>query len=1149
MTLSPTTNDPLIGKILAERYRITELVGSGRFSIVYKGQHLFMDRAVAMKTLQSNLVEDETIIKRFEKEAVALSKLRHPNIVSVYDCFVHTNGQPFLVMDFLDGHTLEELLTERGAIPPKLMRAIVFQASAGLAHAHGSGVLHRDIKPDNIILLPREKTDERVRLLDFGFALLQGDLERLTLSGTLCGSPAYISPERWKGKELDARSDIYSLAVVMFQGLTGQLPFKASSLEDLRNMHVLQDPPLLGEVLPALKDDQTAQQIVSKAMAKDPEDRYQTMKDFHNAIKLWAPNSDDAEIAQWAKNAAPKPSPKVVPPGQPTLAQPISLQPMPPQPVAAPVPQPAAQPQLQQQQAQPPDQPHEQSPGNAAQSSFAAPGSAQNWAASGPAFDEAATVQNKPTGPTFDEIETLQERSAKPAFDDVATLPMGQTAQESQPEGQSFIEHPNSANTAPSQPAETLRSNDLDDHPLSPESIARVTKPNPRASLTKQDVAYIKAIAQTLGDSLGDQAKAIEITPELEEELHMAPRDETSRLDFSAMPKPVVQSTVPEPGPKIVPVVDRRAKRSSEEAAMGDEVQSLTSSANSSATQLPAQPPASAPAGGAQPVPSDWSVKQEVAPWVTSPDEFKPKAGVDAGAPGQPVDGWGGAAGSQAAAQASTQPDSPNPAPGQPATPNPPGSPSPFGSPTPFGAPGAFGAPAASNPSGPPATSGPPASFGAPPQFGQLAQLSGQPNSSSPPGAPQQPGSLTSGSTSSSRISPVLPGSPAASNAPGQPGSESGSTLGSPASPSAQVPWSSSPSSAPVDFGKMFGDTDKTIVTSASIAASKPPSPGVPQPGVPPSGIGSPSASASNLSVSAGNDSAQSSKKDKKRNRLPTFVDRQISENESGEGQPTPKKGGMGMVVAGIAAAIFVFAGIGIATWMITNVNPSTSLDQGTSPPNVSAPAKTAAPPAHQSPAQAPTASAPSTDNNKDATTGATNSAGSDATAATADNDKQSTDASRNKGTDSTAKAPSVDTTAKDKNADTTANDNATETTAKAPSTKETPKSAELTSKAAAKSAPPAVKEQPKEAPSATGWFGMPTFNQEYKPKPPTVKPEAAPPVTAIEETPHAPPKPHKKKPKHKKPSVAHSSGAAASSGGDYVEVEVTPGRRAYRSY
>lgn len=305
MAIPPAHLDPLIGKILAERYRITELVGSGRFSVVYKGQHLFMDRSVAMKTLQTELIDDQTIIRRFEKEAVALSKLRHPNIVSVYDCFVHTNGQPFLVMDFLDGHTLEELLADRGAIPPKLMRAIVFQASAGLVHAHTSGVLHRDIKPDNIILLPREKTDERVRLLDFGFALLQGDLERLTLSGTLCGSPAYISPERWKGKELDGRSDIYSLAVVMFQGLTGELPFAASSLDELRHKHLTEEPRLLADVRPALADDEIAQTIVSKALAKNPEDRYQSMKDFHNAVKSWMPKSDDAEIAQWAKNAKP----------------------------------------------------------------------------------------------------------------------------------------------------------------------------------------------------------------------------------------------------------------------------------------------------------------------------------------------------------------------------------------------------------------------------------------------------------------------------------------------------------------------------------------------------------------------------------------------------------------------------------------------------------------------------------------------------------------------------------------------------------------------------------------------------------------------------------------------------------------------------
>ncbi|HNB23549.1 MAG TPA: protein kinase, partial [Candidatus Melainabacteria bacterium] len=664
MTFTPTTNDPLIGKILAERYRITELVGAGRFSIVYKGQHLFMDRAVAMKTLQTNLVEDPTIIKRFEKEAVALSKLRHPNIVSVYDCFVHTNGQPFLVMDFLDGHTLEELLNERGAIPPKLMRAIIFQASAGLAHAHQSGVLHRDIKPDNIILLPREKTDERVRLLDFGFALLQGDLERLTLSGTLCGSPAYISPERWKGKELDARSDIYSLAVVMFQGLTGQLPFKASSLEELRNMHVSQEPPKIGDIVPSLKDDLVAHQVLEKALAKDPEQRYQTMKEFHNAIKQWSPNSDDAEIAQWAKNVAPKPAPKQGQPvaGQPTngqpaaalptTAQPISLQPMPSQTVQPQAP--AGSPQSNQ------------------QASFSPPPGNSQAAASSPATSPPPA---SPGAKPFDEAATLPNNQTKPGVDDSATLPKSDSA------AQAPI--PMGADQQP--PAKGYVAVDINSHPLSPEALAKIPKPNPRASLTKMDVAYIQAIAKTLGDSLGDEAKSIEITPALEEELAKAPREETTKLDFNSMPPPVVKSTIPEPGPKVTPAVDRRQNRQGEMSQEDidtlpastwpapDMSQSLMPAAKpfgmnrpGGQPNAPAQPPKPVPAPGQapqatpatpptpaapaakapeqpvasewsakqavpekpeQPVPSDWTVKQEVAPWVQNPDDFKPKSG------------------------------------------------------------------------------------------------------------------------------------------------------------------------------------------------------------------------------------------------------------------------------------------------------------------------------------------------------------------------------------------------------------------------------------------------------------------------------------------------------------------------------------------
>lgn len=1187
MTFTPTTNDPLIGKILAERYRITELVGAGRFSIVYKGQHLFMDRAVAMKTLQSNLVEDQTVIKRFEKEAVALSKLRHPNIVSVYDCFVHTNGQPFLVMDFLDGHTLEELLNDRGAIPPKLMRAIIFQASAGLAHAHASGVLHRDIKPDNIILLPREKTDERVRLLDFGFALLQGDLERLTLSGTLCGSPAYISPERWKGKELDARSDIYSLAVVMFQGLTGQLPFKANSLEDLRNMHISQDPPLLGDLMPSLKDDATAQQIISKALAKDPEQRYQTMKDFHNAIKLWSPNSDDAEIANWAKNATPKPPPPMVQHGQPVSAQPISLQPMPSQ--AAPPQSAGRAPGQEAEQAAPQQEDPALSqhvgapsaPKRVGQNTLRLP--ATNAPESGESFDDAATIPNN-SGPAFDDALTLPTNASNlpansPSDANLETLTAA-VANSGVPGDAASID--------PSQQHKGYISVDINEHPLSPEALARVAKPNPRASLTKQDVAYIKAIAQTLGDSLGEQAKSIDVPPNLEDELHMAPREETSRLNFSAMPPPVVESKIPEPGPKVVPIVDRRQKRAGEETADNEPVPgSSWGVIDGAPAPLPDPKPFEkvipAAAGGDQPVSSEWSAKQEVAPWVKNPDGFKPKTGFDSSPADQHASSSTGinnatgtaqgAAGTGTPPGAAGSPGAPAtlPAPGSfgtPATPDLPGSfgalqnqsfgssQGSFGASTPgiqgsFGASqGSFGVPTPGTPGAPPTpgasgalptqgTSGAPGGPAAQgPQIGVGAF--GTPIHSQPPGSPTK---------SSSRISPVLPGAPvAASNS--LPGSAPGSS-----SPDSQVPWTNASSSSPVDFGKMFPDSDKTIAAGQGGSAMLPPIPGVPPKTPSPAGteIGSPTASAANLSISTGNDRSQPPKTGKKRNRLPTFVDRDMPEDGAEPVAAAPKKGNAGMLIAGVAVAIFVFAGIGIATWIITNVNPSNNpANSGAnSPANTPANSADNGSTVNSSDPSTATSTSPSTTPVKtdtDTTAPAATATDATTTATTSSDDKDA----------STASSTSASTTAKDTDTTTGARastpDDATEAQKSAESTnsKSTPKtsdvSANTTASSPQKTAPPGVKPV-KEPPQSTGWFGFPSFNKN---NPPSVKPTTpdhttAPAVTASSE-PAAPPKPRKKKPKKKRTAVARKAAPAASSSG-YVEVEVTPGRRAYRSY
>ncbi|HEY9787846.1 MAG TPA: protein kinase [Candidatus Obscuribacterales bacterium] len=318
--MSETTapSDQYIGKVLAERYRILGLLGRGRFSVVYKAHHLFMDRMVALKTLKKELLEDERVIKRFEREAVVLSKLRHPNIVTVYDCFVHENGHPFLVMDYLDGPTLDSLIATKGPVPARLAKPIMMQACSGLHHAHQHGVLHRDIRPENIVLLPKEKVEERVRLLDFGFALLEGDIARLTNTGIPAVNPSYMSPERWLGQDLDVRSDIYSLGMVMYKALTGHPPFHSNDYVRLKEMHLNQVPAPIAESRPDLVHDKDLQRIIGRALAKDPDQRFQSMREFLAVLKQWLPREESSKDSSYlvfdqrernelaaAQNAAP----------------------------------------------------------------------------------------------------------------------------------------------------------------------------------------------------------------------------------------------------------------------------------------------------------------------------------------------------------------------------------------------------------------------------------------------------------------------------------------------------------------------------------------------------------------------------------------------------------------------------------------------------------------------------------------------------------------------------------------------------------------------------------------------------------------------------------------------------------------------------
>jgi eukaryotic-like serine/threonine-protein kinase len=272
-------DDPLVGQTLAGKYKIEKLIKTGGMGSVYRGRHVLMDKTVAIKVLRSALAGDDAVVARFSREAKAASKISHPHAVSVTDFGEAENGVVFLVMEYLDGGTLKEVITKEG--PLSLGRAveIVRQVSGALDAAHDQGVIHRDLKSENIMLVSHNG-DEWAKVLDFGIAkILQpvgsaADAE-ITQANLVVGTPQYMSPEQCsQSGALDARSDVYSLGIIVHEMLTGKLPFTGESATVVM-MKQVQDPPpsvlASRSQLPVAVD-----QVIKRALAKQPIDRFQS---------------------------------------------------------------------------------------------------------------------------------------------------------------------------------------------------------------------------------------------------------------------------------------------------------------------------------------------------------------------------------------------------------------------------------------------------------------------------------------------------------------------------------------------------------------------------------------------------------------------------------------------------------------------------------------------------------------------------------------------------------------------------------------------------------------------------------------------------------------------------------------------------------
>jgi len=282
---SGVMTDPRIGGLVDERYKVLEAMASGSMGVVYKAERVPVGKLVAIKFLHAPFANDAEFLARFERETRVMSKLTHPNCVSVVD-FGVWDGAPYLVMEYVSGTTLRALI-DNGALPPKRALTLVRQISAGLAHAHAQGVVHRDVKPANIMISEEIGTGDHARILDFGLARLRGAVGRdATQSNVVVGTPNYMAPEQTVGGgSIDARTDIYAVGVVLFEMICGDRPFQADDTLALLGMHRAAPIPQLTDRME--RDVQLPpglQEVVEKAMAKSPGDRFQSAIELAEAI-------------------------------------------------------------------------------------------------------------------------------------------------------------------------------------------------------------------------------------------------------------------------------------------------------------------------------------------------------------------------------------------------------------------------------------------------------------------------------------------------------------------------------------------------------------------------------------------------------------------------------------------------------------------------------------------------------------------------------------------------------------------------------------------------------------------------------------------------------------------------------------------------
>lgn len=300
--------DPLVGAVLGQRYKVLDRVASGGMGHVYRAAHTRMASIFAVKVLYGDLAYDPAMRTRFEREAEVASLLQSRYIVRVVDFSQSDSGLLYLAMEYLDGATLADLVRRSGRVDPRRATDLVIQIARGLAHAHERGIVHRDLKTDNVVVVDEDDADV-AKILDFGVARLRR--EGRDTEGSVAGTPAYMAPEQFAGGDVDARADLYALGITFFELLTGRVPFSSESSIDLIRRHLTEPPPSLVHELGPSPFVAAIEPLVQRLLAKKRDDRFASARDFVSAARAALESGTRAPVSVRASLAPAPPAPTV----------------------------------------------------------------------------------------------------------------------------------------------------------------------------------------------------------------------------------------------------------------------------------------------------------------------------------------------------------------------------------------------------------------------------------------------------------------------------------------------------------------------------------------------------------------------------------------------------------------------------------------------------------------------------------------------------------------------------------------------------------------------------------------------------------------------------------------------------------------------